>query len=53
MSDDVAPGCPVAKNSGENEERRRMLQAWVDYLDNLRDGGVKVVALGQAKQFTG
>lgn len=39
--------------SARLEERRRMMQAWADYLDSLRDGGAKVVALGQASQFTG
>lgn len=39
--------------SARLEERRRMMQAWADYLDSLRDGGAKVVALGQASQLTG
>lgn len=39
--------------SARLEERRRMMQAWADYLDSLRDGGAKVVALGQANQLTG
>jgi len=38
--------------SARLEERRRMMQAWADYLDSLRDGA-NVVALGQAKQLTG
>lgn len=30
-------------------ERRRMMQAWADYLDRLREGRGKVVAIGSAR----
>ena len=30
-------------------ERRKMMQAWADYLDNLRDGTKKVVPLVRKK----
>ena len=41
----------AAYNRAERlEERRRMMQQWANYLDELREGKNKIVAIGQRSE---